>query len=193
MQKHLHQTGFAASGAGISGHAGFVQLHGRGGVWAWEVAKSNVVLLPYTAASVGVARRRLIADLISAGVRESAIFDVALVLSELLSNALRHASPLQGASLRVAWALRSDSVEVAVSDGGGQTSPELGEASQGAVGGRGLGIVAKLSRCWGVRGGDGDVTVWAEVPTPRTRSRDRSQAGNGYAAAVDLQHASTDA
>lgn len=160
---------------------------------AWEVARSNVVLLPYTAASVGVARRRLITDLIAAGVREPAIFDVALVLSELLSNALRHASPLPGAKLRVAWSLHRDSVEVAVSDGGGQTSPELGEASHGAVGGRGLGIVAKLSRRWGVRGGDGDVTVWAEIPAPHTMPVGDGQSGNGYGAAADLQQVATDA
>lgn len=152
-----------------------------------------MVLLPYTAASVGVARRRLIADLIAAGVREAAIFDVALVLSELLSNALRHASPLPGAKLRVAWVLGRDAVEIAVSDGGGQTTPELGEASQGAVGGRGLGIVAKLSRRWGVRGSEDDVTVWAEIPAPHTPPLDDGQPGNGYGTTVDLQHAATEA
>jgi hypothetical protein len=51
------------------------------------------------------------------------------------------------------------------------------EPTNWAVGGRGLGIVARLSRRWGVRiGGDGsdaddpnddgsgETTVWAEVP-----------------------------
>ena len=51
-------------------------------------------------------------DLIAAGAYDSAVCDAALVLSELLSNALRHAVPLPGAKLRVAWRLGADSVQL---------------------------------------------------------------------------------
>lgn len=141
-----------------------------------EVATSSVLLLPYTASSVGVARRRLIGDLAEAGVYEATACDAGLVLSELISNALRHASPLPGAQVRVAWRLRPHSVEIAVSDGGGPTVPEINQPASSAVGGRGLGIVQRLSLRWGVRTGavqDGDdrddrdgaqeTTVWAEI------------------------------
>ncbi len=129
-----------------------------------EVAEASVVQLPFAASSVGVARRRLVSDLIAAHVRDSAVRDVALVISELLSNALRHAAPLPGSTIRVAWSIDADSVRVSVSDGGGQTVPELGEPTQAATGGRGLRIVEKLSRCWGVSTGEEGTTVWAEVP-----------------------------
>ncbi len=155
-----------------------------------EVAASSVLLLPYTASSVGVARRRLIGDLTQAGVWEGTACDAGLVLSELISNALRHATPLPGRTVKVAWNLRQDSVEVAVSDGGGPTMPVAAEPASSAIGGRGLGIVARLSLRWGVCvggdyvGGDrrcgdgaedghrdcpgdgepGETTVWAELP-----------------------------
>ena len=128
-----------------------------------EVTESSVLLLPFTASSVGVARRHLVSDLIEAGVCASAVTDAALVISELLSNALRHAGPLPGSGLRVAWDLDTDSVRISVSDGGGPSRPEFGEPTPTATGGRGLRIVARLSRRWGTLCDDEGTTVWAEV------------------------------
>jgi anti-sigma regulatory factor (Ser/Thr protein kinase) len=132
-----------------------------------EVAEARVLLLPFAASSVGVARRRLVSDLLAAGVYDSAVCDVSLVVSELFSNALRHAAPLTGAQIRVSWRIEAASVEVAVSDGGGPTRPELGQPTQSATGGRGLRIVEKLSRSWGTSTGSEGTTVWAEVPVQR--------------------------
>ncbi len=129
-----------------------------------EVTEASVLLLPFAASSVGVARRRLMSDLIEADVYDSAVCDVALVISELFSNALRHAAPLPEAKIRVAWRIGQACVLVAVSDGGGPTVPELGEPAQGATGGRGLRIVEKLSIRWGTSTGEDGTTVWAEVP-----------------------------
>src|SRR5260370_7387520 len=111
-----------------------------------EVREANVLLLPFAASSVGVARRRLVSDLMTAGIYDSAACDVALVISELLSNALRHAAPLPGSEIRVAWRVDEESVQVSVSDGGGLTVPELGEPPPCATVGPALPIVDKLSR-----------------------------------------------
>jgi anti-sigma regulatory factor (Ser/Thr protein kinase) len=132
------------------------------------VSRSRVVLLPYTAASVGAARKRVTSDLRSAGISEPAETDAAIVVSELMSNALRHANPLPGAVIRVGWVLARDHVELEVSDGGGPTLPSLSNPGQSATSGRGLGIVEKLSRRWGVRQDGAEMTVWAEVPLPVT-------------------------
>jgi anti-sigma regulatory factor (Ser/Thr protein kinase) len=132
-----------------------------------EVTESSVLVLPFTPASVGVARRRLVSDLFEAGFYGSTVSDAALVLSELLSNALRHGAPLPGSCLRVAWQLDVGSVQVSVSDGGGPTRPELGEPTQATTGGRGLRIVAKLSRRWGTGSDEEGTTVWAEVELPQ--------------------------
>ena len=131
-----------------------------------EVGTSSVWMLPYTASSVGVARRRLISDLTKAGVYEATACDVGLVLSELISNALRHATPLPGSFVKVSWRLGDDCIEVAVSDGGGTTVPMVNKPAANALGGRGLGIVDRLSLRWGVRTQqDGpETTVWAALP-----------------------------
>ena len=141
-----------------------------------EVTEASVLMLPFAASSVGVARRRLVSDLLADGIGDSAVCDVALVFSELLSNALRHAGPLPGAQIRVAWRLDPDSVRVSVRDGGGQTRPELGQPTQAATGGRGLRIVEKLSQGWGTSRDDAGTTVWARVPVSRLTT-DRTPAG----------------
>jgi anti-sigma regulatory factor (Ser/Thr protein kinase) len=131
-----------------------------------EVRDSSVVLLPCAPASVAVARHRLTADLIAAGIFDAAVGDAALVVSELLSNAILHARPLPGARLQVTWVLDGGSIEVTVSDGGSPTRPRLGHASVTNLGGRGLGIVEHLSHTWGVRADDLGLTVWAVLPAP---------------------------
>jgi anti-sigma regulatory factor (Ser/Thr protein kinase) len=155
-----------------------------------EVGTSSVLMLPYTASSVGVARRRLMAGLADAGVFETTACDAGLVLSELISNALRHGTPLPDATVRVAWWLDGDCLEIAVSDGGGPTVPAVNEPGSSAIGGRGLGIVDRLSLRWGVctsphgdgeTGGDGETTVWAELALGLEREDEHADTGN-YAA-----------
>jgi len=124
------------------------------------------VLLPAAPASVAVARRRLTDDLLAVGIFDAAIRDAALVISELLSNSIRHARPLRGSWLRVAWSVADGSIEVAVSDGGSPTRPRMAHASRSSLGGRGISIVEHLSRTWGVRADDGVLTVWAILPAP---------------------------
>jgi anti-sigma regulatory factor (Ser/Thr protein kinase) len=131
-----------------------------------EVSESSVVLLPYRPASVAAARWRLAAELRQAGVADPAVGDASLVLTELLSNAILHASPLGGTTVRVTWALAEGWVEVAVSDGGGETEPETQHPPPSATGGRGLAIVEHLSHCWGVHTSERGTTVWAVMPAP---------------------------
>lgn len=139
-----------------------------------EVRESGVVLLPCAPASVAVARRRITAELQAAGVFESAVGDAALVMSELLSNAILHARPLPGRRLQVAWIVDAGSVEIAVTDGGGPTRPHAVRPSLSSLGGRGLGIVEYLSRHWGIRADGPRTTIWAVLPAPCERLSDRS-------------------
>jgi anti-sigma regulatory factor (Ser/Thr protein kinase) len=125
-----------------------------------------VVLLPCAAASISEARRRLTDELSAAGVLGQAVGDAALVVSELLSNSIQHAWPLPGQKLQVAWLVEEGSVEVAVRDGGGPTQPRQHYPAGSALGGRGLGIVDRLSQEWGIRRDDTGQTVWAVLPAP---------------------------
>jgi anti-sigma regulatory factor (Ser/Thr protein kinase) len=166
------------------------------GVMAWEVSASSKVLLPHAPSSVGAARHRLGADLRAHGVAEDSVADASLVLSELMSNAIRHAHALPGAQVQVVWNLGRGKLEMAVTDGGAPTEPhpvhhppsapaQLGQSplaqsqlalSQLALGGRGLSIVEHMSRRWGVRHDEVGTTVWALLPV---HSAGRSARTNG--------------
>jgi anti-sigma regulatory factor (Ser/Thr protein kinase) len=140
------------------------------------VRTTGTVFLPYAPASVAVARQRLTADLVAAGILRAAVGDAALVISELLSNAIRHARPLPGSGLQVAWALGNGAVEVTVSDGGAPTRPRQAHAPLSSLGGRGLDIVEFLARTWGVRTDEAGLTVWAIMAAPASRREDQVSA-----------------
>jgi anti-sigma regulatory factor (Ser/Thr protein kinase) len=142
------------------------------------VSPSSVVLLPYAPSSVAAARWQLSTDLREAGMMAAAIGDAALVLSELLSNAIRHATPLPGRTVRVAWTLSDGSLRVSVSDGGGTTRPCAEHPRPTSLGGRGLAIVDCLCSTWGIRTCDGGITVWAELPAPQGLAAAGAEAGD---------------
>lgn len=115
-----------------------------------------------TAASVGSVRSALREDL--AVLPEPVREDVALVATELLGNALRHASSLPDGQFAVDWGLGELGVEIAVTDGGGATTPGVLDAGPDATGGRGLTIVESVAARWGVEHHGAQTTVWAVVP-----------------------------
>ena len=119
------------------------------------------------------ARRALSDDLRAAGVFDHAVCDAQLVVSELVSNAIRHAYPLPGEQLKVAWVVDNGWLELAVSDGGSATLPQAGEPTAASVSGRGLVIVANICQTWGVRAEEVGLTVWAILPAPGRSRLDR--------------------
>jgi anti-sigma regulatory factor (Ser/Thr protein kinase) len=155
------------SSGGIPVAAGLSHGHASGA--SRGVKTTGTVLLPCNPASVPVARQRITADLCSAGIVQAAVGDAALVVTELLSNAIRHARPLPGSRLLLAWALENGCVELAVSDGGSATRPHKANASVSSLGGRGLDIVEYLAESWGTRTDDSGLTVWAVLAAPIER------------------------
>jgi two-component sensor histidine kinase len=81
---------------------------------------SITLLLPHATTSVRAARRHLSTDLFGRGISEEVVADAALVLSEIISNALKHARPMESGQIRVAWDVSTTSVAIQVSDGGGR-------------------------------------------------------------------------
>lgn len=129
--------------------------------------RSWCVVVPHHARGARLARYRLAAEL-SPMVPPLLLADTVAVLAELVGNAIRHAQPLPGEVIRVAWRLRAGAtgkvVSVRVTDGGAPTrSPALRAVGPDAVDGRGLRIVVALADRWGVdRDGLGQ-SVWAEL------------------------------
>lgn len=113
-------------------------------------------------ASVGAVRSVLRDDL--AVLPEPVREDVALVVSELLGNALRHARSLHDGRLAVEWGVGDGGVEIAVTDGGSATAPIVIEPAPTDVSGRGLSIVENVAARWGVEQHGHERTVWAVVP-----------------------------
>lgn len=118
-------------------------------------AVENVWLrLPFAPESAGEARRRFdswLAENSQVGShRDDWRDDVQLVLSELVGNAVRHASPLPGGTLEVGWSLGEGGLEIAVRDGGAPQLPELQSPAPMDVSGRGLTLVEMLCVLWWV-------------------------------------------
>jgi anti-sigma regulatory factor (Ser/Thr protein kinase) len=95
---------------------------------------------------------------------EEAREQLALVVSELVTNAVLHAGAAVGEPVRLQARLRSGRVRVEVSDSGSgfEASTRISPDPL-AVGGQGLLIVAAFSDAWGVVRGPDGCTAWCEV------------------------------
>ena len=123
------------------------------------------VVLPHQVSAVADARRRLAAYLKRHRITETLCDDAQLVLSELLSNAIRYAPPLPAGEVRAAWWIDKAGIHVEVTDGRGDTEPQrISDTHPESVGGRGLAIVDVLTSTWDVRTAATHRTVHAIIP-----------------------------
>jgi PAS domain S-box-containing protein len=115
--------------------------------------------LPADPAIVANARKQVAERLAGWGLHDAA-FITGLVVSELITNAIRHAaSPIQ---LRL---IRDRTLICEVSDGS-STAPHLRRARAFDEGGRGLLLVSHLTQRWGTRQTPHGKTIWAEQALP---------------------------
>jgi PAS domain S-box-containing protein len=119
--------------------------------------------LPTDPAIVASARSLTVRQLTEWGLEELEM-TTELVVSELVTNAIRHATgPIR---LRL---IRQDVLICEVSDTS-NTSPRLRHARTTDEGGRGLFLVAQMTRRWGTRYIAAGKLIWAEQDLPRGRS-----------------------
>ena len=125
----------------------------------WQVVKS---LRPHPL-SVGQARnfctRRLTSVLDNRTDTPDVVADAATIASELVTNALTAGS----SEIELSLGLRADAVYIEVGDDASGTV-RLAHPEPTDPKGRGLLVVAALSREWGVTSADGGKQVWAEIP-----------------------------
>ncbi|MDW6058453.1 ATP-binding protein [Streptomyces sp. FXJ1.4098] len=113
--------------------------------------------VPYDPAAVADARAWAAGKLVEWGLDDLA-FTTELVVSELVTNALRYGSP--PIRLRL---IRERALICEVSDRS-STSPHLRRAGATDEGGRGLFLIAHIAQDWGTRYTTGGKTVWTEQP-----------------------------
>lgn len=137
---------------------------------------TGALVVPHAYASAAAVRHRLCDELRAGGASSALLDDAALIATELVGNALRHARPLPDGGVSVAWELREDDLVMQVTDGGGDTQPRVEEPASPLrpvagmpTGGRGLSIVDALADAWGVRRQPEGTTVWARLSMHRRR------------------------
>ncbi|WP_406143681.1 SpoIIE family protein phosphatase [Streptomyces sp. NBC_01012] len=124
---------------------------GRDAIAEWE--------FPADPATVSDARAA-VADKVGAWGLADLGFAVELIVSELITNAVRYAGGPIGLRL-----IHDDVLVCEVSDPS-NTQPRLRRASSSDEGGRGLFLVAQLSERWGSRYRQSGKTIWAELALP---------------------------
>ncbi|MFJ5901307.1 SpoIIE family protein phosphatase [Streptomyces sp. NPDC093064] len=115
--------------------------------------------IPARPAAVPAVRAEVFAKLADWNLGETA-FATELILSELVTNAIRYGAP--PVHLRL---LRDTSLIVEVSDGS-STSPHLRYAAAMDEGGRGIFLVSQFAERWGTRFTPTGKIVWAEQSAP---------------------------
>jgi anti-sigma regulatory factor (Ser/Thr protein kinase) len=129
----------------------------------------RTIRAPWGPSTVTRVRHAVVTDLRARDLAEQTIDEAEIVVSELMTNAIRHARPLADGCLRVRWKVRGEVVELEVTDGGGDTAPVPAPAAVWVSSGRGLRIIRSLAHEWGVGEDKGGQTVWAAVGGPRRR------------------------
>ncbi|EST35981.1 histidine kinase [Streptomyces roseochromogenus subsp. oscitans DS 12.976] len=115
--------------------------------------------VPSDPAAVSQVRSAVTGQLADWGLEEL-VFTTELILSELVTNAIRY-----GRAPIVVRLLRDRTLICEVSDGS-TTSPHLRYAASTDEGGRGLFLVAQLAERWGTRYIPNGKIIWAEQPLP---------------------------
>ncbi|MGW6249434.1 SpoIIE family protein phosphatase [Streptomyces roseolus] len=108
--------------------------------------------------SVVSTARRVVAERLADWGLEDLVFTTELIVSELVTNAVRYGGGPVGLRL-----IRETSLVCEVSDAS-TTQPRLRRARWSDEGGRGLFLVAQLTSRWGSRHGRHGKTIWAEQP-----------------------------
>lgn len=97
-------------------------------------------------------------------------WEVALIVSELVTNSVIHAKVGPDRTLTVELMRLDDRVRINVIDPGSRLEPRILPPDPERQGGLGLVVVDELSEAWGV-GPDGTVgtSVWCDIPLDRSR------------------------
>ena len=124
------------------------------------VALNALIELRRAPTAPGVARRVVAGLLDGWGVRGPVLEDTAIVVNELVSNAVEHAGG--EASLELAVSRYGDLLRISLADPSPVHPVEL-RVDHRAARGRGVHLIAVLCRRWGAEAHRGGKRVWCEI------------------------------
>lgn len=131
-------------------------LDARSGTWGGPAPTSTALTLARQPTSVGAARHAV--EALCVGGHEDAGALVALLVSEVVTNALVHGS----GCIRLTALLGERLLRVGVQDDG-EDQPHVRRPAETDEGGRGLAMLDLLSAAWGVERHHRGKTVWFVV------------------------------
>ena len=101
-------------------------------------------------------------ELLAPGLSVEQVWDARVLVSELVSNSVRHA---RGGPIDLVLALTATHLQIEVTDAGAVSVPARVHEGADALAphGWGLNIVESLCESWGVRDASGRRTVWCEL------------------------------
>jgi len=132
--------------------------------------------LPHDPTSIAEARQAV--DGFDGALDEETVATVRLLVSELVTNSVRHGQADESGHIELSLSARGDTVRVEVSDAGAGFAPRARTTDQDNGSGWGLHLVEVLSHRWGSEQGAG-TRIWFEI--------DRSVAGAGVLGVPDLR------
>lgn len=142
----------AGSGAAGFAHDGRRDTNG---------ARSNLSLrLAPDVDAAGKAREAI--EGLDEGLERGVLQDMHLLVTELVTNSVRHADAASGEPVQVEVSVAGDHVFVSVEDGGSGFKPKPRSAHSPRDSGWGLHLVERLSSRWGVSN-QGRTRVWLEL------------------------------
>jgi serine/threonine-protein kinase RsbW len=125
--------------------------------------------LPHSATSVPAARR-LAEEAAASRIEDSRVDDFVLMVSEAVSNAVRHAPPMSDGRILLTFDTNEEVVRGVVTGGGSMFVPNQDPSAEDQPRQHfGLRIIDALSSRWGVTV-DGATNVWFEVDARRRGS-----------------------
>lgn len=120
--------------------------------------------------------RRAVLSQLEGRIAPTTASDVALIVSELVTNSVLHANVGPRRTLTLELMSRDDRVRISVIDPGSRLEPCIRPPDPERLGCWGLFFVKELSEAWGVaRDGIGHTRVWCEIALHPSRS----SAGSG--------------
>lgn len=108
--------------------------------------------------------RRAVLSQLEGTLTETRAADLALIVSELVTNSVIHANVAADQTLTVNCTTTEDRLRITVTDPGSRLEPHLRPHGHDTTGGCGLLIVDELSSAWGVgHDSHGSTSVWCEL------------------------------